>query len=91
MDQDPVRRLGVDELEALFAALPTPYVVLDLDPDFTIVAANTAFLATTGRTSEELRGRRHSVPWRRRGVTVGRRCLQGRSGYTAGSAPRAVP
>lgn len=55
MSQDVARRLSADALEALFAALPTPYVVLDLD--LVIVAANPAFLPATGRARDQLVGR----------------------------------
>jgi PAS domain S-box-containing protein len=40
---------------AVFLALPTPYLVLT--PDLVIADANTAYLATTGRTREEIVGR----------------------------------
>jgi len=40
---------------AVFAALPTPYLVLT--PDLVIADANPAYLATTGRSLEELVGR----------------------------------
>jgi serine phosphatase RsbU (regulator of sigma subunit) len=40
---------------ALFAATPSPYLVLD--PDFTIVEVNRAYLAATGRSRPELLGR----------------------------------
>lgn len=40
---------------ALFAALPTPYLVMD--PQLVIVDANDAYLAVVGRTREELVGR----------------------------------
>jgi len=40
---------------ALFAAIPTPYLVLT--PDLVIVEANAAYLGVVGRTREELVGR----------------------------------
>ncbi|MCZ2822942.1 MULTISPECIES: SpoIIE family protein phosphatase [unclassified Modestobacter] len=40
---------------ALFAAMPTPYLVLT--PELVIADANPAYLATTGRTRDELIGR----------------------------------
>ena len=40
---------------ALFAAMPTPYLVLT--PELVIVDANPAYLANTGRTRAELVGR----------------------------------
>ncbi|HEX2075353.1 MAG TPA: SpoIIE family protein phosphatase [Geodermatophilus sp.] len=40
---------------AVFRAMPTPYVVMT--PDLVIADANPAYLATTGRTLEELVGR----------------------------------
>ncbi len=43
------------DFRALFALLPTPYVVLD--PDLRIVAANQAYLSATGRRLGELLGR----------------------------------
>ncbi|MFP5219003.1 MAG: PAS domain-containing protein, partial [Actinomycetes bacterium] len=42
------------DFEALFAQLPTSYMVMDRDLRF--VAVNDAYLATTGRTREELIG-----------------------------------
>ena len=45
----------VVDTAAVFAAMPTPYLVLD--PDLVIVDANPAYLATTGRAREELVGR----------------------------------
>jgi serine phosphatase RsbU (regulator of sigma subunit)/PAS domain-containing protein len=53
--QPAPRRLSAQEFEALFSALPTPYVVLDLD--LVILASNLAFTATTGRSSDVLVGR----------------------------------
>lgn len=41
---------------AVFQASPNPYVVF-APPDFTIVAANRAYLRTTGRSAEEILGR----------------------------------
>jgi len=43
------------DFAALFAALPTPYLVLT--PDLVIAEANAAYLATVGRTRGELLGR----------------------------------
>ena len=55
MGQPAPRRLSAEDFEGLFSALPTPYVVLDLD--LVIVTSNLAFTATTGRSSEVLVGR----------------------------------
>ena len=52
-----VSRLDLDravDFGALFAVLPTPYVVLD--PDLCIVAANKAYLSATGRQLSDLLG-----------------------------------
>ena len=48
------REPGVPDYAALFAALPTPYLVMT--PDLVIVEANAAYLAVTGRTRAELLG-----------------------------------
>jgi serine phosphatase RsbU (regulator of sigma subunit) len=50
----PVPDLDVDHA-AVFAAMPTPYLVLT--PDLVIADANPAYLATTGRSLAELVGR----------------------------------
>ena len=47
-------RASVD-FAAVFGSLPTPYLVMT--PDLVIVEANAAYLATTGRTREEIVGR----------------------------------
>jgi PAS domain S-box-containing protein len=41
--------------ESLFRRLPTPYMVMT--PDLVLIAANDAYLATVGRTREEIVGR----------------------------------
>jgi PAS domain S-box-containing protein len=43
------------DFAALFAAIPTPYLVMT--PDLVIVEANPAYLANVGRTREDLLGR----------------------------------
>ncbi len=50
-------RVKPDDLDhaALFAAAPTPYVVVD--PDLTIVEANRAYCAIVGRRRDDLVGR----------------------------------
>ena len=45
---------GAVEYDAVFAALPTPYIVMT--PDLVIAACNDAYLATVGRTREDLVG-----------------------------------
>jgi serine phosphatase RsbU (regulator of sigma subunit) len=50
------RSVPVD-FQALFAALPTAFLVMDPDPDLVIVEANPAYLALTGRRREEIVGR----------------------------------
>ena len=40
---------------AVFRAMPTPYLVMT--PDLVIVGANPAYLATTGRTLDDIVGR----------------------------------
>ena len=44
------------DFQALFEKSPNPYVLLD--SDFTIVSANEAYLAVTGRTAESVLGRK---------------------------------
>ncbi len=51
----PSREPGYVDHAALFAAAPTPYVVVD--PDLTIVEANRAYCAIVGRRREDLVGR----------------------------------
>jgi PAS domain S-box-containing protein len=48
-----MRRLAID-FEALFESMPTPFMVLDKDLRF--VAMNTAYLAMTARSKEQLAG-----------------------------------
>jgi PAS domain S-box-containing protein len=43
------------DYEALFAATPSPYLIID--PDLVIVEVNQAYLAATGRTRDELLGK----------------------------------
>ena len=47
--------VGAEEYAAIFAALPTAYLVMS--PDLTIVEANPAYLALLGRTRDDLIGR----------------------------------
>jgi PAS domain S-box-containing protein len=47
--------VSAEEYAAIFAALPTAYLVMS--PDLTIVDANPAYLALLGRTRDELVGR----------------------------------
>jgi serine phosphatase RsbU (regulator of sigma subunit) len=51
----PAEPLGGIDHTAVFTAMPTPYLVLT--PDLVIADANPAYLATTGRTLDELVGR----------------------------------
>lgn len=46
---------GTVDFAALFAALPTAYLVLN--PDLTIAGANQSYLASVGRSAEEIFGR----------------------------------
>ena len=50
----PVPGLAVEDYLQLFRTLPTPYMVMT--PDLVIVEANEAYLATVGRTREEIVG-----------------------------------
>ncbi|CCH89654.1 putative PAS/PAC sensor protein [Modestobacter italicus] len=54
MEQAGAAHGGID-VAAVFAALPTPFLVMT--PDLVIVEANEAYLTTTGRTRAELVGR----------------------------------
>jgi PAS domain-containing protein len=54
-DVGDVRRVGAVDFSAVFAALPTAYLVMS--PDLVIQGANQAYLSLLGRTREELIGR----------------------------------
>ncbi|MEP9377574.1 PAS domain-containing protein [Aquabacter sp. CN5-332] len=51
----PAQTLGRIDFEALFAASPNPYVLLD--PSFGLVAMNDAYLRVTGRERTDILGR----------------------------------
>ena len=55
MSDAAVGRLDARDVADVFQALPTPYVVLDLD--LRVVAVNPAFEAATGRSADDLVGR----------------------------------
>ncbi len=50
-------KLTCTELEAVFSALPSPYLIVKADNDYTIVASNNAYYSATGTGSENLLGK----------------------------------
>jgi PAS domain-containing protein len=55
-----IRLVPADEpldFHAIFAAAPSPNLILRAEPQFTIVAANDAYLAATMTTREQIVGR----------------------------------
>ncbi len=69
---------------AVFEALPSPFMILDKDLRY--VAANAAYLATTGRTMDQLRGR-HIMDLFPNPGDSGRRLRESLESVAAGGAP----